>query len=117
MSLTFAADFSDFLDVDIVPSELSSGDGSTGADLWGMLTDASGSWSSFSVEALRDQEDSSSQFSIKSSLSGPVLVSVCCASLCLGRFALGFGSSPVLAQRRRLAVWISNMIHCSDSDN
>jgi hypothetical protein len=80
-----------------------------------MLTDVSGSWVSFSVEALRDQEDSSSQFSIKSSLSGPVLVSVCCASL--GRFALGFGSSPVLAQRRRLAVWISNMIHCSDSDN
>ncbi len=92
MSVIREADFSDFSEVDIGLWKLLPGDGRAGLE--GILTNASESRGSFSVEILREQEDSCNQFSIKVSSSGPILVPVCRGRLCSGCFGWVFDSPP-----------------------
>jgi hypothetical protein len=92
----------------MVLSKLLPGEGRTPVGLRDMLSDSSRMLASFSVEVFRDQQDSFNHLSIKSSLSGRILDSVCRGRLCLGRFASWFGSS--LLVRRRLPASISNTV-------
>jgi hypothetical protein len=85
----------------MVLSKLLLGEGRTPVGLRDMLSDSSRMLASFSVEVLRDQQDSFNHLSIKASLPGRILDSVCRVRL---RFASWFGSSLLVLRRRLMSV-------------